>query len=193
MKRGFTLIEMMVAVSIFAIVMLIGVGALLSLVSANRQAEAINSVMQNLNAAIENMSRSIRVGTVYHCETSATAPTPDILATPKDCTSGGGKLLAFESSTGDPNNANDQVVYRINGTQLERSTQAGVNGSWVALTAPEVSIDSFQMYVVGSLPQSSGDLISPRVVMEIKGSAPVPGGRTTFTVQASVTQRLLDI
>ncbi|MBI3573842.1 type II secretion system protein [Candidatus Kaiserbacteria bacterium] len=101
MKRGFTLIEMMVAMSIFAIVMLVGVGALLSLVQANTRAQAINSVINNLNAAIENMSRTIRVGTVYHCETSPTPPSAATLATPQDCAAGGGVLFAFESSSGD--------------------------------------------------------------------------------------------
>ncbi len=186
--RGFTLIEMMVAVSLFAIVMLIGVGALLSLTQANERAQAINSVMNNLNAALEDMSRSIRVGTTYHCETSSNPPPPSVLAVPQDCASGGGVLLAFEPAGGDPANPNDQTVYRLNGTQLERSLDSGV--TWVAMTAPEVSIDHFSFYVTGS---TRGDGTQPRVLMSIQGSAAVPGGKTTFTVQASVVQRLLDI
>ncbi len=189
-RRAFTLIEMMVAVSIFAIVMLVGVGALLSLIQANARAQAINSVMNNLNAALESMSRTIRVGTTYHCETSPVPPPPSVLAMAKDCAGGGGVLLAFEGSNGNPNDANDQVVYRLNGKQLERSLLAGVNGSFVALTAPEVSIDQFNFYVVGSAP---GDGVQPRVLVRIQGSAQVPGGKTTFTVQASVVERLLDI
>ena len=190
LPRGFTLIEMMVAVSIFAVVMLIGTGALLSLVQANERAQAINSVMNNLNAALEDMSRTIRVGTTYHCETSVNPPPPATLAVPKDCASGGGVLLAFETAGGDPANPNDQVVYRLNGTQLERSLQAGTNGTFVAMTAPEVTINKFSFYVVGS---TRGDAIQPRVLMNIQGSANVPGGVTNFTVQASVVQRLLDI
>lgn len=188
--RGFTLIEMMVAVSIFAIVMLVGVGSLLSLVQTNRRAEAINSVMNNLNSAVESMSRAIRVGTAYYCSNSATPPSPAVLASPLDCSSTGGVLLAFESASGDRTNVNDQVVYRLNGKQLERSLASGANGTWVALTAPEVSIDSFNFYVIGS---PTGDGIQPRVLMRIQGSAMVPGGTTTFTVQASVVQRLIDI
>lgn len=192
--RGFTLIEMMVAVSIFSMVMMIGVGALLSLVATNQRAQAINSVMNNLNAALENMSRSIRVGTLYHCVTSAATPPPappaSEVSNPLDCASGGGKLLAFESSQGDPNDSADQVVYRLNGKQIERSLKAGANGSWVAITAPEVSVDTFDFYVIGS---TQGDNLQPRVLMRIKGSAKVPGGTTTFTVQASVVQRVLDI
>ncbi len=192
--QAFTLIEMMVAVSIFAIVMMVGVGALLSLVATNHRAQAIHSVMNNLSAAVEGMSRSIRVGTLYNCVTSATtppsAPPPSTIATPQDCASGGAHLMAFESSTGSLTDANDQVVYRLNGKQLERSLKGGANGSWVAITAPEVSIDTFDFYVVGS---AKGDGIQPRVLMRIKGSAEVPGGTTTFTVQASVVQRVLDI
>ncbi|MBV9349302.1 MAG: prepilin-type N-terminal cleavage/methylation domain-containing protein [Patescibacteria group bacterium] len=189
-RRAFTLVEMMVAVSIFAIVMLVGVGALLALVQANARAEAINSVMNNLNAALDSMSRTIRVGTTYHCETSPVPPLPATLAVPQDCAGGGGKLLALEGANGDPNNPNDQIVYRLNGTQLERSLAAGANGTFVAITAPEVSIDKFEFYVVGA---PRGDNLQPRVLMHIQGSAKVPGGTTIFTVQASVVQRLLDI
>jgi type II secretion system protein J len=191
--RGFTLIEMMVAVSIFAIVMMVGVGALLSLVQINKRAQAVNSVMNNLNSALESMSRSIRVGTNYYCATSATPPSPTVLATTQDCpgTTGNpaGILLAFESPSGDPANVNDQVVYRLNGNQLERSLSSGANGSWVALTAPEVTITSFNFYVIGA---PRGDFLQPRVLMRIIGTANVPGGSTSFSIQASVVQRLLD-
>lgn len=190
--RGFSLIEMMVAVTIFAIVMMIGVGALLSLVETNRRAQAINSVMSNLNAALESMTRSIRVGTVYHCRTSSVPPSPSALSVPQDCAAGSGQLIAFEASGGDTADVDDQVVYRINGTQLERSTNAG--GTWIALTAPEVVIESFEIFVVGAEPLSDGDTIQPRVVVRIEGSAPLSGEqRTTFSVQAGITQRLLDI
>lgn len=189
--QGFSLIEMMVAVSIFAIVMMIGVGALLSLVETNRRAQAINSVMSNLNAATEGITRAIRVGTMYHCRTSSAVPPASELSQAQNCANGGGRLLAFESSTGSTADVNDQVVYRVNGTQLERSLDAG--GTWVALTAPEVIIESFEIFVVGAESLRQGDMIQPRVVMRLEGSASTPGGSTTFSVQAGTTQRLLDI
>lgn len=190
-KPGFTLIEMMVAVTLFAIVMMVGVGALLSLVEANRRAQAINSVMNNLNAALESMTRSIRVGTNYHCDSWNTLIN---ITAARDCPGTGGQLLAFESSSGAPSNPDDQVVYRLNALskQLERSLDSGA--TWVALTAPEVSIDSFEFFVIGAQSLSGGgNQEQPRVLMRIKGSAPVPGGNTDFNVQASVVQRILDI
>lgn len=200
--RGFTLIEIMVAVSIFAIVMLIGVGALLTMVEVNKRAQGINSVMNNLNAAVEQMSRSIRVGSTYYCGESSVAPSPLILSLPNDCANQGGLLLAFEETGGDPDDITDQVVYRLNGTQLERSLCSGANqtcaggqkhGAWVAITAPEVEITNFRFYVTGSTPFSGGDFEQPRVVMVIRGTADVQGGPTEFTIQSSVTQRLIDI
>ena len=186
---------MMVAVSIFAIVMMIGVGALLSLIETNKRAQAINSVMNNVNAAVENMTRSIRVGFTYHCEISPSPQSPAILATPQDCASGGGKLLAFESSDGDVTDEGDQVVYRLNGNYIERNLRSGANGYWVAITAPEVTITDFQFYVTGSSPLTGvpSDYIQPRVLMILRGVATLPKGNTEFTVQSTVTQRLLDI
>jgi prepilin-type N-terminal cleavage/methylation domain-containing protein len=191
--RGFTLVELMVAVSIFAIVMMIGVGALLTMVEVNKRAQGINSVINNLNAAVEQMSRSIRVGSNYHCEESSNPPPASVLATTEDCPTNGGELLAFEATGGDDEVNEDQVVYRLNGTQLERSLAAGANGTWVSITAPEVVITNFKFYVTGSTPTSGNDLVQPRVLMHIEGTATVQGGPTEFTIQSSVTQRLIDI
>ncbi len=192
-SRAFTLIEIMVAVSIFAIVMLVGVGALLTMVEVNKRAQGINSVMNNLNAAVEQMSRSIRVGSTYYCGDISTPPSAGTLAQPNDCANNGGLLLAFEATGGDTANVNDQVVYRLNGTQLERSLASGANGTWVALTAPEVKITNFKFYVKDSAPYSAGNFGQPKVLMIIRGTATVQGGPTDFTVQSSVTQRLIDI
>lgn len=191
--RGFTLIEIMVAVSIFAIVMMVGVGALLTMVEVNKRAQGVNSVMNNVNAAVEQISRSVRVGSTYYCGESEVAPATLILSVPQDCPTDGGLLLAFEATGGDPEDPNDQVVFRLNGTHLERSLESGNNGTWVALTAPEVQITSFRFYVTGSTPLSGGDTEQPRVLMLIKGTADIQGGPTEFTVQSSVTQRLIDI
>lgn len=182
------MIEMLVAVALFTSVMLIGVGALLSLIDANRKAQSLNSVMNNLNFALESMSRNMRVGTTYHCSVNNNVP-PNIDST-KDCKNGG-KLVGFEASGGDPNDPNDQFVYRINGTQLEMSKNSGASGTFINITAPEVIINSFSFYVDGT---SSSDGLQPRIVMTIQGSAGVSEKtKTEFNLQTMVSQRVLDI
>ncbi len=187
-KKGFSLVEMLVAAALFSGVMIIAVGALLALVDANRKAQAINSVMNNLNFALENMSRNIRVGSTYHCEVTNSVPAD--VDVPKDC-SNGGLLFAFESSSGDTGTKTDQIVYRINGTRLEKSEEGGATGTFINITAPEVSIDNFSFYVDGT---SLADNMQPRVVITLQGSAGETAKvRTEFNLQTTVSQRVLDI
>lgn len=194
-KKGFTLIELMVSITIFSIVMLISVGALLSIIDANRKAQSLKSVMNNLNFALESMSRNIRVGTNYHCKPYDGIVPPSVpsnITSTSDCSGeDGGVLFAFEGSNGDRSNPNDQIVYRLNGTHLERSTDSGA--TFTAVTAPEVQLSNFKFYVIGAAPLTAGNTIQPRVVMTIQGMAGVGVNQTEFNVQASVSQRLIDI
>ena len=59
-NNGFTLIEMMVAISLFAVVMVIVIAALLGVNNANKRAQKIRAVVDNLNYSIEDMTRKIR-------------------------------------------------------------------------------------------------------------------------------------
>jgi hypothetical protein len=81
-------------------------------------------------------------------------------------------------------------VYRINGSQLEKSSNGG--STFVGITAPEVTIESFNFYVTGA--EIAGDNSQPRVVMILQGSAGVSDKiKTNFNIQATVSQRLLDL
>ena len=195
-QKGFTLVEMIVAVGLFAIVMLICVGALLALVGANQKVQALQSVMNNLNVSLDGMVRGIRMGSIFHCDTVGLVDSNNPLTT-KDCT-GGSAVFAFEPYG---NSATDQPwIYSYDATskQLFRSTNGG---ALEAVTAPEVTIDSLTFYVVGSTrgcDTGSGVTcapIQPKVVIVIKGTAPVANSRarSSFHIQATAVQRLLDL
>lgn len=183
-SRGFTLIEMIVSVALFATVMLVATGSLLALVGANRKAQALQNVMNNLNIALDGMVRSIRMGSAYHCGAGA-------YGSPQDCANGD-TLLAFEAYGGDPDTPTDQWIYSYDPEtkRLYKSEDGGAHA--FALTAPSVSIDRLRFYVVGT---TRADTTQPKVVIEIKGTAGVPGTRTqtTFAIQATAVQRLLDL
>jgi prepilin-type N-terminal cleavage/methylation domain-containing protein len=172
-KQGFTLIEMMVSVALFAIVMLIGVGALLSLIDANRKAQAINSVMNNLNFAVESISRNLRVGTNYNCNGTG------------DCS--GGKSISFISSEGKAM----EYRYNFSNPNWKKIEFSEEGGDFIAITAKEVTIDNFKLYVKGTSPL---DNFQPRVVMIIQGTAGVKDNiKTKFNLQTMVSQRILDL
>ncbi|MDP4020968.1 MAG: type II secretion system protein [Candidatus Adlerbacteria bacterium] len=186
--RGFTLIELMVSVTIFIIVMVISLGSLLSISSAERKAESLKTVMNNLHFALDSMSRSIRTGIDYHCTSSAP------LDQSQDCPSGD-DYFAFRSV----DSAQGTVVYcQGNGSSCSSSGTAilrSVNGgNFSPITAPEVDITSLTFYVVGSVSEFDNDPISfqPKVVITLTGEVPLGTQLTSFNLQTSVTQRLYD-
>lgn len=166
--RGFTLVEMLVATALFAVVIMIGVGALLSIVAADRKAQAFKSVMNNLNFAMEGMARSIRVGSNYRCGSGQDCP-------------GGGTKIAFKSSAG------PDVVYQLSGTQIQRS-DAGA--PFVGVTAPEVVVESLRFYVNGT---AIGDKKQPTVLLLLRGHAGVSArAQTSFSIETFIAQRAFD-
>lgn len=184
-QAGFSLVEMIVAVALFSVVMLIAVGALLALVDANRKARALESVMNNLNIALDGLVRGIRMGSVYHCGTGD--PTAA-----QDCAASGGATIAFESYGGDPTDSTDQWIYTYDEAtkRLYRSTDGGLNRT--AVTAPDITIDEMRFYVTGT---SRSDEVQPKVVVTVKGTAGAARVKTrsTFYIQATAVQRLLDL
>ncbi len=209
MKRGFTLIELLVSVGIFAIVMTVALGALLSISAADKKAQSTKTVMDNLNFALESMSRTIRTGLYYHCGTSNISGTE---LPPQDCSSSSGDTFfvfkANEATT-------PYTVYCLSGTtiwRLKTSSVGGVSTScgstpagYLSITAPEVKIESLKFYTIGSLPYPSGgssacasppagyDCMQPRVVMTVSGYVEVgAAGKSPFNIQTTVTQRLYD-
>src|SRR5680860_1604453 len=69
-KSGFTLIEIMVAVSIFVIVAFIVTSTLLVILDASRRANKIRLIVDNINFSLDSMSFKIKFGKNYTLNTS---------------------------------------------------------------------------------------------------------------------------
>ncbi len=168
---GFTLVEMIVAIFIFSIVMVVAVGALVSVVEANRKAQGVKSVMNNLNFALDSMTRAIRVGTEYSCGVA-------------NCTIDGSESFSFLSTDG------QNVTYSFNkeSARIERTMDGGVTIQ--TMTAPEVTVEELRFYLAG---ESPSDEAQPRVLIITKGLAgPTGKTQTEFSLETMVTQRILD-
>jgi prepilin-type N-terminal cleavage/methylation domain-containing protein len=193
-NRGFTLVEMIVAVALFAIVMLICVGALLALVSANRKAQALQSVMNNLNISLDDMVRTIRTGSNYRCNTQSEPVAPNY----GDCQQGG-TMLYITPFGADPTQQSQDIgyVFDTNGTYCGKGQLCKVygNGTPIAITSSDVTINSMEFYVIGTPRTSTGDTTQPKVVITITGTAGAPGVNavTSFNIQATAVQRMLDL
>jgi len=187
---GFTLIEIIVAISLFTVVAFISVGALLTVADANRKAQVLKTVMNNLNFSLESMSREIRVGSTYYCNDITEGTVPGGFTIPRNCSTGG-NFFAFETSGGNSGSSLDQVMYRLNGNIIEKSVDGGNN--FIDLTPPELRIESsngLRFYVTGAL---AGDTKQPKVTIVIKGEAGLKDKIVTdFSLQTSVSQRFRD-
>lgn len=178
-SRGFTLVEMIVSVGLFAIVMIVSITALLALVDANRKARTLQSVVNNLNVALDGMVRSLRMGHTYRC-----GSTDPVTNGPSSCPDGD-TLLSFITYDG------SVVVYQWDSV-AQRLQVSRDGGPFANLTAPEVEIIEMRFYVVGTTP---GDEFQPKVVIVLKGvaNASTAKTQTTFSIQSTAVQRSLDL
>lgn len=179
---GFTLIEVLVSVSIFSMVMLVATGAVFSIVEANKKTHALKSVMTNLNFALESMARDIRVGSQFACNGFG------------DCYGGVvGERFSYKANRdidGD-GDANDSIEYSLADQGIKKEVTGGTYRGISVITAREVHIESLKFYVIGT-GVSPDDVIQPKVVITIKGYAGVAGTRSDFNIQTTVSQRSID-
>ncbi len=173
LQKGFTLIELMTAVSLFIIVMTISMSSLLGVFDANRKSRSIKAVMNNLNLAVESMSKEMRYGSNYHCGSSGNESSPN------SCSSGS-TYLTFLSSGG------AQLTYRLNASTLEKRED---NAQFIPLISSDVVIDKFVFYVLGA---EASDGLQPKVIMELKGHVGTGRNRSDFNLETQVSQRKRD-
>ena len=188
LENGFTLVEMVTAVAIFSMVMVIAMGALLAVLNANKQNQAIQTAVNNLNLAMEMMSREIRVGYTYHCGEGTIA---DPIIETKNCGINGESYIAFEAFDGDPNDDSDQVIFKLENGRIQRSDNSGTN--FLYLTARDVVLERLVFYVVGT---DITDDIQPRVLINLGGYVDLGSvgdrGKSYFNLQTTISQRLID-
>lgn len=179
-SKGFTLVELMVSLSIFVLAMILITGAVLSVLNINSRAQSQKTAMDNLNFALESMSRAIRFGTSYHCGSNLP------LTTPSDC-SGGNSSLSVTAGDG------SLVTYTLSSNKITRKVGSGATYD---ITSPEIIIGRLTFRVFGSTSFSNGDTSQPQVIITVSGtsgSANKPKTQSSFNLETTISQRRLDI
>ncbi len=172
-KFGFSLIELMVSVTLFAIVMMVAMGTILSIVDGNKKNQAYVVAIGNLNYAVDNMTREIKTGYGYQSGVN----------------SGFGCAETFTFH----NTNDDELIYSLEddggvGRLYIKYIDASIE-SYV--TAPEIDITSLCFKTIGNEP---GDGFQPAVMIHIGGET-ITGKeniKTKFNISTSVTQRQVD-
>ena len=185
---GFTLVELMVSLTIFSIVILVCGSTLLILVDVNAKAQALYSSTTNLSFALDSITREIRTGSRYYCDDSIadTASLPNGTRDGEDC-----GFIAFSRGKD-----NKRVGYRVNSDSvIEQKIESG---NWTPMTSKDVLIETFAFNVRHSDPyydatditNSPFDTRQPTIDILIRGS--VTNGlkeSTDFNIQSRMVSR----
>lgn len=196
-KNGYTIIETMIAVSLFIVVVMIGIGALLNANLLHQKSQNLRSIMDNLSFIMEDMSRNLRTGYNYHCYGSADTllPTPvSDMSIPKSCASGYG--ISFELAKGNKSDVNDQWLYYVFNGGIWKSTGPYIpwnSANQVRLTPKEVTIDAVSGFSVLGAESVATDSQQPFITIRLVGKIIYQNVETPFSLQTSVSQRLIDV
>jgi prepilin-type N-terminal cleavage/methylation domain-containing protein len=181
---GFTLVEMLVSVSIFAIVMTISVGTLIVLLSAGAVAQSAQSITSNLSFAFDSISRHVRTGYDYYCTGSVPDSGDPLPSGTQDCEDGEEVFVFTEGETG------DRIAYWFDDT-TKALYQKVEDGAWLRMTSEDISVDPFSFTLVGS---TGGDDVQPTVRMLLQAEAIETRAEVyPFFLQTTVTSKQLNI
>ena len=177
---------MIVSLGLFTIILFIATSAFLTVVNTDRKSRVVRISMDNLNLALENMTRSIKTGTSYYCGSGGE------ISGVQDCPiSSHQSTLSFTEQDGIT-----RATYLYNNGRIWQKIGAGVP---TPITAPEIYIDRVNFSVQGSAlgPGNGGaDAAQPYVTIVVQGTVN-PGAvnlntSSTFKIQTVVTQRAYD-
>jgi hypothetical protein len=191
-QAGYTIIETMIAISLFLVVVTMGINTLLNANVVHQKSQDIRSEIDNLSYIIDDISRNLRTGYNFHCfSLGDILPVPSA-SSPKSCSNGWG--IAFETSTGSRSDNDDQWVYYIDSSKIFKSTRGPSSlANFIQLTSDEIIIDSVSGFsVLGAESQIGGDTQQPIAIIRLIGKITYKGVVTPFSLETTISQRLLD-
>jgi prepilin-type N-terminal cleavage/methylation domain-containing protein len=168
-QRGFTLIEMLVSVTLFSVVLIVILGSIMTIADSNKKARSLMSVTNNLNFAVDSMIRSFKTGDAES----------NFVTNNEEC------FETYETDYilddfGDPR----FVEYCLDEGGIKKRVDGG---QLVALTSSDVNIEYLKF-----IDNSIGD--QPMLTIVIQGKVKVSEKiNSNFSIQTSVSQRKLNI
>lgn len=171
MNKGFSLVEMLVAATIFSFMIVAITGIYSQIISLQRRAQGAARVQENALFIVESLAREIRFAKV---------------STPPDETCST-TLLSINHPV------NGLVEYQFQGGAIFRKQELGTGGTgtFEQITSPEVEFISFGFCIDGT---EAGDDEQVRITMPmtIQNIASHPGNRVKVSLQTTVVSRDLE-
>jgi prepilin-type N-terminal cleavage/methylation domain-containing protein len=171
---GFTLIETLISITLFAFVVTITLTAILTILDINKKSRSLMAVMNNLNFAVDSITLSFKTGK---------EPDQD----GNDCFETNQVNYKITETAKDVTRV-QPVEYCITENGI---TKKQGNGDPVAITSEGVEFNTTDSYfkVQGKTPGSAQPILFMHLVGTVKSSSKV---QSTFRIQTSVSQRDLN-
>ncbi len=187
-KKGFSIIELIVALTLFVSVTALASGSTLTIINSAAQARTSGQAINAITFAVEDLIRNLRLGSEYYCITPDTNFSNLGLGTSNDCDlSDDGYGIAFTGR----DNATGYVYYADSTNDSFKKTIAdpAVSSNFINLLPSGVNLDSFKVVVEGS---GNNDSIQPHVKLAMVFSYVYKGDTYTVPYFTSITSRQLD-
>lgn len=163
-KKGFTLIELLVSIALFSIVVTIAMGSIVTIIDTNRKSQTLTLVINNMNFALESITRTIKTGT-------------DIVEISED-------VVEVRNQSG------QYVTYLQEDETIKKcvSDTQGVCNTFVPIVSDQVKVETFGLDVIG------GSTDQLRVLIKVGGYAEITSRiRSDFNIQTTVSPRELQL
>ena len=168
---GFTLLEMIVSLGIFAALVVIAIGAVLAISNAHLKAVNIQSIQDNLRFALESMTKEMRTGSRFILGAPLAIPAAyrEVYFTRSD-----GVLVGYCLQ--------NLTLVKVIGT-------TSCTGS--AVSSDDIVVEELVFYVLGAIQGPSDG--QPRITVFLRARTENPKLATTFQLQTTLTPRIRDL
>lgn len=181
LKRGFTLLEMVISFGIFSVLVVAAIGITLAVSNAQIKSSNVQNILDNIRFSLELITKEMRTGNSYQL-TSKCAPA--------------GSEISFATAIGE---SRTYFLNSTTGTVMRAKipiTNADCNDTnkVKALTAEEVSVERLNFTELQGQTAGPADG-QPRttITMRVRSKSPKIELESSLNLQTTVVQRLRDL
>lgn len=208
-NQGFTLVEVLVSITLFTVVAVIGISAVIVAKSSYEKNQAMKATSDSLMFVVEDISRTARLGDLYQCIDISGTPSVNLTTIEEPADSDPGQNcegVSYEpfwnATAGDPQ---DQIIYVFaqaeDGTgalfarSIDDQTAGGlieVYGQYFQRITPrnlDIDLTRSGFDVIGA----EGFVSQPRIIVRIHGTITERNQQTNLSLQTTISQRAIRV
>ncbi len=183
--NGFTLIETLVAVTLFTFVTFVAVTALFSLQEFNNKLKVTKKIYENVYLSMDIISSDLKQGTNFeNLYYSTLEGTGDVCSTAPGANLTN-SCLSFDYLNVGNSNSSSRVGYYLENGNIKKYSDPTLPQS---ITSDDIEITKLKFVLIGTDNFSTGNIQQPMMKIIVKGkSKNLPS--TSFSIESLISQR----